>query len=72
MIAWRAVIARTIRESLKIQYGYINLKGKTAHIFNESRTFYRPFLATGKEYTISLGKQIFERFTNGTLQHSDS
>lgn len=58
-------------ESLKIQYGYINLNGKTTHIFNESITFYRPFLATGKEYTTPLGKQIFERFTNGTLQHSD-
>lgn len=57
---------------LKIQYGYINLNGKTAHIFNESITFRKPFLATGKEYTISLGKQIFERFTNGTLQYSDS
>lgn len=60
------------REPLKIQYGYINLNGKTAHIFNESITFRKPFLATGKEYTIPLGKQIFERFTNGTLQHSDS
>lgn len=59
-------------ESLKIQYGYINLNGKTAHIFNESITFRKPFLATGKEYTILLGKQIFERFANGTLQHSDS
>lgn len=59
-------------KSLKIQYGYINLNGKTAHIFNESITFRKPFLATGKEYTIPLGKQIFERFTNGTLQHSDS
>lgn len=59
------------REPLKIQYGYINLNGKTAHIFNESITFRKPFLATGKD-TIPLGKQIFERFTNGTLQHSDS
>lgn len=60
------------REPLKIQYGYINLNGKTTHIFNESITFRKPFLATGKKYTIPLGKQIFERFTNGTLQHSDS
>lgn len=59
-------------ESLKIQYGYINLNGKTAHIFNESRTNVVPFNAIGNEQSALLGKQIFERFTNGTLQHSDS
>lgn len=58
-------------ESLKIQYGYINLNGKTAHIFNESRTNVVPFNAIGNEHSALLGKQIFERFTNGTLQHSD-
>lgn len=60
------------REPLKIQYGYINLNGKTAHIFNESRTNVVPFNAIGNEQSTLLGKQIFERFTNGTLQHSDS
>lgn len=60
------------REPLKIQYGYINLNGKTAHIFNESRTNIVPFNAIGNEQSARLGKQIFERFTNGTLQHSDS
>lgn len=59
-------------ESLKIQYGYINLNGKTTHIFNESRTNVVPFNAIGNEHSALLGKQIFERFTNGTLQHSDS
>lgn len=60
------------REPLKIQYGYINLNGKTTHIFNESRTNVVPFNAIGNEHSALLGKQIFERFTNGTLQHSDS
>ncbi len=60
------------KKSLKIQYGYINLKGKTTHIFNESRTNVVPFNAIGNEQSALLGKQIFERFTNGTLQHSDS
>lgn len=69
---FRDYITYPDKKSLKIQYGYINQKDKTTHIFNESITFHKPFLATGKEYTIPLGKQIFERFTNGTLQHSDS
>ncbi len=59
-------------ETLKIQYGYINLNGKTAHIFNESRTNRVPFNAIGNEQSALLGKKIFERFTNGLLQHSDS
>ncbi len=59
-------------ESLKMQYGYINLNSKTTHIFNESRTNRVPFNAIGNEQSALLSKQIFERFTNGTLQHSDS
>ena len=58
-------------ESLRIQYGYIHLNGKTAHIFNESRTNRVPFNAIGNEHSALLGKKIFERFISGTLQHSD-
>lgn len=52
---------------LKIQYGYINLNGKTAHIFNESRTNVVPFNAIGNEHSALLGRKIFKRFTNGLL-----
>lgn len=57
---------------LKIQYGYILLNTKTAHIFNESRTNQVPFNALGSEDSAILGAKIFERFTKGLLQHSDS
>ena len=59
-------------ESLKMQYGYINLGDKTAHIFNESRTNQVPFNALGNEDSAILSAKIFERFTKGLLQHSDS
>lgn len=59
-------------ESLKIQYGYIQLKGKQVHIFNESRTNQVPFNALGNKDSAILGKKIYERFTKGLLQHSDS
>ena len=57
---------------LKIQYGYIHLRDKTAHIFNESRTNQVPFNALGSEDSAILGAKIFERFTKGLLQHSDA
>ena len=57
---------------LKIQYGYILLNAKTAHIFNESRTNQVPFNALGSKDSAILGAKIFERFTKGLLQHSDS
>ncbi|MGX2982042.1 hypothetical protein [Helicobacter sp. 23-1045] len=52
-------------KSLKIQYGYIQLNTKTAHIFNESRTNQMPFNALGSKDSVILGAKIFERFTNG-------
>ena len=60
------------KKSLKIQYGYINLGAKTTHIIYESGGNVYPFDMLDNHNSAILGAKIFERFTKGLLQHSDS
>lgn len=60
------------KKSLKIQYGYINLGAKTTHIIYESGGNVYPFDMLDNHNSAVLGAKIFERFTKGLLQHSDS